>query len=1164
MFNQLTRKFMEIKFTNNFFFCKKKILQLIMRIFILLFCTTVFSFSSSDIFSQNAKIIIDKDKTVTVDEVFDILRSQTEYTFIYQEDLFRNAPKVHLKKGTIRANKLLKKSLSSGDFNFDFTKNNKIVLIEKPEIIVKEEQLQITGIVTTKVDGIPLPGVNVVIQGTVTGTQTDFDGKYSLTASAGDILNFSYIGMKSVQVTIGTSNIVNVQMEEDSEMLNEIVVTALGIKKEAKKLGYSIQTVSGDDITKVRSTNVANTLSGRVNGVQINQNGSGVGGSTSVTVRGITSLVPGQNSAMIVVDGVIIDGGSLGQGSFSGGLDYGNGLSDINPDDIQSINVLKGGNATALYGSRGSSGVIVITTKKGTAGKMNVDISTSATFDNVAVSPKLQNEYGQGRFDVPSQQLIYDITRPGSWGPALDGSSRERFDGVGTVPYSANPGDFKDFYRTGSTIINSIGLSGGSDKGTYRLSYSNLFNQPILDGSNYKRQSISLNTTANVTDKLKVQTKIAYVKNNAQNRPDITDGQANTVRALLLKSRNISNADLEANYLKEDGTPNNFGGSTFTMNPYYPAKTKINEDSKNRYTGLISATYDVTNNLAATARYSQDQSNYSASIIKPIGVFDNAPSGELVEITQQNTTSNYDFLLAFNKDVSEKISLSSTVGYSGFESKTKSTRVQANDLLDPSLISINNFTNKNASTLLSRFKSQSLFGSVQFGFNDYAFIEITGRNDWNSTLPKKNISFFYPSVGTSFLLHDIFNIESEKVNSLKLRASWAKTGNATQPYKTRSVYNVSSNPYNGISLFYLGNPDLPPGPAEEGAGPGSIIPNVDLVAELSSEYEFGLDASFFNNRLGFGITYYNKDTKNQILQISLPPTSGAEGKVVNAGLVNNKGIEISLNATPIKAEGFSWNTSFNYSKNENRIERLVEGLPTVILARQFSDNIQLVATEGNIYGDLRGTTFSRDDQGRIMYDSTGLPIVGELGDIGNASPDFLLGINNTFKYKNFELDFLIDVKSGGDVYSFSDLIAGTNGNDVRTLEGRDFYTGGNGILVPSDAVVDGTLDPTVASRGVDPLTLYQRLGQISENWISDASYVKLRQASLTYNFPSSLLDKLSIAKASISYIGRNLAILHKNTRNFDPEVGFNTGIQGIEIYDLPSTSSHGLKLSVSF
>lgn len=1014
----------------------------------------------------------------------------------------------------------------------------------------------ISGTVTSTEDGSPLFGVSVVVQGTTKGTQTDFDGKYSIDVANGAILEFSYLGFATKTIAVAGANTIDVQLSPSVESLNEVVVTALGIRKEAKKLGYSIQTIKGEDMSQVRNTDISSTISGRVTGVQINQNGSGVGGSSSITIRGISSLVAGQNQPLIVVDGVILDNGSLGQGGFSGGIDYGNALADINPDDVSSVNILKGGNATALYGYRGANGVVVITTKKGQSGKMTIDVSSSATIDNVTIAPKFQNQYGQGYYDAPTSSLVYDITRSGSWGPALDGSQRQRFDGVGTAAYAAQSGDFKDFYRTGSTLINSIGISGGADKYTYRLSYTNLLNSPVLDGSEYKRNTVSLNTQANVTDRLRLNAKISYVQNDADNRADITDGQANTVRALLLKPRNISNADL-SNYKKADGTPNNIGGGAFTMNPYYATNTHLNEDAKKRFTGLLSANYKITDNLDVTARYSQDQSNYNAKLYRPIGAFDIAPTGRMTVINQESVVSNYDLIMGYKKSLSEKIQLDATVGYSGVNNSTESTRIQANGHLDPNLFSINNYATKSASSQFFESKSQSLYGAVQFGINNNIFVEITGRNDWSSTLPKQNQSFFYPSIGTSFLLHDIFDLQSDAINMLKLRASWAKTGNATQPYQTMAVYTVSSEPYNDLSLFFLGG-------AEDGAAGGVVIPNADLVAELSTEYEIGLDAKFFNNRLGVDFSYYNKETSDQILQISLPPSLGAESKVINAGLVSNKGFELGLSGTPFKTKDWNWDIFVNYTKNENRIEELVEGLPSVILARQFNDVIQLVATEGELYGDLVGSSFARNEAGQLQYDEDGLPIVGENKVIGNVTPDFLMGISNSITYKNFNLGFLIDIKSGGDVFSFTDRALATQGTGQSTLEGRAYYSGGNGILVPNDVEVTAPLKPVVASRGADPAVYNGRLGQISENWVTDGSFVKLRQLSLSYNLPAVWLQKWGIQKATIGYIGRNLAILHKNTENFDPEVGFNTAIQGIEFFDLPATSSHGLKLSVSF
>ncbi|MBQ4822723.1 SusC/RagA family TonB-linked outer membrane protein [Aquimarina sp. MMG016] len=1026
---------------------------------------------------------------------------------------------------------------------------------------VKAQEKAISGTVTSKGQtSVPLPGVNVIVKGTSKGVQTDFDGRYEINASVGEVLEFSYVGLAPVAVTVGTLDIIDVSMEENLEQLEDVVVTAYGIKREAKKLGYSIQTVQGEDVSNVKTVNVTNALSGRATGVQINQNGTGVAGSSSIVIRGIASLSP-DNQPLIVIDGVIVDNGGLGQGGFDGGIDYGNALSDINAEDIASINILKGGNATALYGYRGANGVVLITTKNGNTGKVQVDFSTSITLDDILVAPKFQNEYGQGRFDTGANELVYDTSVGTSWGPRLDGSQRERFDGVGTAAYSADDNDFKDYYRLGYTIINSVAVAQGLEKANYRFSYSYLDNESILPGSGYDRHNFSLKAGLDISKRLKLTGKIDYIRSNAENRPDLTDGQANSVKNLAFRPRNISNALLRNNFINEDGAPNNWNGA-FIQNPYYAALTKLNTDKKDRYLGLLKLDYNITDELLASLRISQDQSNANALVFQPDGAFNVRPNGGMIDLTSTTTINNYDFLLNFDKnEIISNVSLGLTAGLSQATDFFKLTRATGENILVPGLFAIDNFSNKNVTTDIAETKSNSVFGSFSLGYKNYAFLEVTGRNDWSSTLPIDNASFFYPSVGASFVATDAFNTNSKILSYLKLRASYAKVGNATEPYRLRNTYNISSNTYNGQSFFFFGA-NIPS--AEEGAAPGIDLSNPDLEAELSTTYEFGIDARLFGNRMTLDATYYNNETENQILDLTLPPSYGAESRIINAGLVKNFGVEISLNAIPIESEKFSWNTSVNFSKNESEVVELAERVPTQVLARQFNDVVQLVASEGKPYGDLVGSTYERDEQGRIVYDTDGLPIVGDLGVIGNVTPDFLLGWQNTFKYKNLTLGVLLDSRFGGDIFSFSDISLATNGTDERTLQGREFFTGGQGILVPDNAVVDGTLPVEIQQRGVNPEAYWTRLGTISEAWVYDATFVKLREVSLTYNLNSSWLKGIGVKTLSLSYIGRNLAVLYKDTPNFDPENGFNTSFSGIEFFGFPSTTSHGFKMNVSF
>ena len=1016
---------------------------------------------------------------------------------------------------------------------------------------------EISGTVTSKTDNIPLPGVTVIIEGTTVGTETDFDGKYTLKANVGDVLVYSYLGMKSLKKTVANQTTINVALEDDADQLDEVVITAFGIKREAKKLGYLVQEVNSEDLTVAADPNMATALRGKIAGVEIRSGATGPGSSTNITIRGISSL-SGSNQPLIVIDGVVVSNTNIGQGDFAGGFDFGDGFSNLNPDDIERISVLKSGNATALYGYRGANGVILITTKSGKSGKVKVDVSSAASFDNVLVSPKFQNQYGQGRFDTATNTLEYNIIDGGSWGPRLDGTQRERFDGVGTAEYSANPGDFKDFYSTGTTFTNSVIVSQAKNGTDFKLSYGNLSNESIQKGATLNRHNFGLKAGIDVNEKIRVSGKIDYTRQKGENRPELTDGQSNTIKALSTKPRNISNSSLANNYLKADGTPNNWAGS-FTMNPYYATNTLLNEDETNRYIGLISLDIDLLEGLKLNARASQDLSFTNAFIYREKGAFDIAPNGKLDEFNTTSKTTSYDLLLNYNTELSDDFSLTAAFGLNQINSSFKSIVTVGETFVQDNFFSFNNFKSKNINPSLVRSKSNSVFGSATFGYKNYAFLEVTARNDWSSTLPIDDASFFYPSVGGSVVLSDAIPslVDNSFLSYLKLRAGYAKTGNATDPYNLQNTYLISSSEYNNQLFYFFGV-------NEEGAGAGASLRNPNLVAEISTNVEFGFDTRFFNDRLTFNATYYNIDTKNQILELSLPPSSGANQQVINAGLINNKGFELGLSADVIKSKDFNWTTNVNFSKNISKIEELAQGIEVQVRERQFNDVVQVGGKLGDPLWSLFGSTYERDTNGNIMYDSNGLPMVGGIDKIGSTNPDALANLRNTFTYKNFSLSVLLDAKFGGDVFSFSDMVRATSGTDEITLEGREYFTGGNGILVPDGAVIDGTLDPDVAARGVNPQEYWGRLGQISERWVQDASFVKLRELSISYNFPNTVLDKLNISRLSLSYFGRNLAILHKNTANFDPETGFNNSFSGVEYFGFPSTSSHGIKLNVSF
>jgi TonB-linked SusC/RagA family outer membrane protein len=964
--------------------------------------------------------------------------------------------------------------------------------------------------------------------------------------------------MKTKEVTVGASNTIDVVLEEDADVLDEIVVTALGVQKEAKKLGYVVQEVNQESLTRAGDPDISNALRGKLAGVEITQGATGPGSSSNITIRGITSL-SGNNQPLIVIDGAIVSNTNVTQGDFAGGIDTGNGLSNLNPDDIEKISVLKAGNATALYGYLGAQGAIIVTTKSGRTDKVKVSFSSSLSLDNVLVAPKLQNKYGQGRYNPTTEELEYNIIDGGSWGPALDGTQRERFDGVGTASYSANAGDFKDFYNTGVTKNNSIIVSQARDKFDYKLSYANLDNESIQAGTEFQRNNFGFKAGLDLNDKIRVSAKMDYINQKGTNRPELTDGQSNTIKALSLKPRNISNDLLSDNYLSADGTPNNWAGS-FIMNPYYTANTLLNEDQVDRYIGVVSLEADLFEGLKVVGKISQDASYTNALIYKKQGAFDIAGNGSLEEFNTKASLRSYDLLFNYNKDLSENFDLSSTFGLNRIESSFNSIKNTGETFVVENFFSFNNFVTKNISPRNLQSKSNSVFATATLGYKGYAYLELSARNDWSSTLPVDNASFFYPGVGASFVLSDaIPSITNNNFLSyLKLRGGYAQTGNATSAGNLQNTYSISSQPYNGQLFFFYGG-------GEDGAGAGPALNNPNIIAELSTNLEFGADARFFDDRLRLNATYYTVDTEDQILRLPLPVSSGAASQLINAGLIRNSGIELTLSADIIQNDKFTWTTDFNFSKNNSEIVELDPLVPVAIKERQFNDVVQVGAKPGESLWTLFGSTYDRDDNGNIKYDSDGLPMVGGIDKIGSTNPDALANLRNTFTYENFSLSLLLDAKFGGDVFSFSDLNRATAGTDVITLEGREYFTGGQGIPVPAGAVIDGgVLNPDVVARGVNPQQYWGRLGQISERWVQDASFVKLREVTLTYNFSSAVLDKLNISKLSLGYFGRNLAILHKNTDNFDPETGFNNSFSGVEYFGFPSTSTHGFKINVEF
>lgn len=1013
-------------------------------------------------------------------------------------------------------------------------------------------------------DGQPLPGVNILIKGSNVGTVTDFDGKFSLSVPGeSTILLFSYVGFETQSVTVGSQSTFDINLATDITALSEVVVTAFGLEKEKKALGYSATELSNKEFVRARETNFVNSLSGKVAGVQITPAASGLGSSSKVVIRGNNSI-GNNNQPLYVVDGIPIDNSSGLSGSDEwgngvsgaaggssplsiGGVDLGSGISDLNPDDIESVTVLKGPSASALYGARGANGVIMITTKKG-GGRNGVSVSysTNLTMEQAAVLPEFQNEYGTGNQGVLGP--TYDeILTQSSWGPRLDGSTQPTWTGDGdTAPYTAQPDNFKDFFRNGYSWTNSFAVTSNGENGSVRLSYTDLQSQGIVPGNELDRKSVTLRGSGTM-GKLTSDTKISYTNQNTQNRPTLSLWPDNPVLTLSQMGRNVRIEDLR-NYQKEDGSSNT-PLTGFFNNPYFVQKANHNEDTRNRVFGFTSLTYKFNDWLSIMGRAGTDFTSQKYVDIVPIGhtFRPNGTFGELQFITQE---TNLDFLLMFNKGLSEDINLSLNFGGNHRKNFSETIGFNGDTWIARNTFTVSNLANSTAVSNIGNQEVNSLYGFGQLSYQNMIFLDFTARNDWSSTLPSDNWSFFYPSVSTSVILSDLLDLNNGALSFLKVRGSWAQVGNDTSPYQLSPVYNFQGG------VTYNGQPVASNDPNRK---------NPLLKPEITTSSEFGVDARFFNGRITLDATYYQSSTKDQILLTSTPLTSGFATVLRNAGEIQNNGVELALGATVVSNSNFSWQTDITFTRNNSEVIELYDDVTRFLLTQGGGGGkVQVVADVGEAYGEIIGFTYRRDpDTGDIVYGSTGLPERSEeMVSFGNINPDFLAGIANTFTYKNFTLYTLIDIKSGGEVVSVRDAVMNVAGTSVASLEGRE-----GGFTVTGSTDNGTSLEPiTVNDVNVQDYHRAVWNNGILDDFVYNAGFVKMREMSLSYAVPSAILGDSPFSAMNVSLVGRNLFFFKKHTENFDPETSFSTanGSGGIETFALPSTRSYGFNLSVTF
>ena len=1054
----------------------------------------------------------------------------------------------------------------------------------------------VRGIVTTEEDGEPVIGASVIVKGTSLGTVTDVNGRFELSGlppSATRLL-ISYISLMAKEVAIAPQ--VSVTLKSDTHLLDEVVVTALGISREKKALGYTAQEVKQNALVQGKDNNLLNSLSGKIAGVRIT-NTQGDVGSSRIVIRGETSIA-GENQPLFIVDGIPVDNSQLN--ARSSGRDFKNAIADLNPEDIKTLTVLKGPNAAALYGARAAHGAIVITTKGGDKRQKGIGItlhsSTQVSF--VATLPEFQNLFGQGaggRFSyVDGKGAGVNDGVDESWGPRLDiGLLIPQFDSpldadgnrVATS-WVSHPNNVRDYFRIGISTNSGISVARGDDKYQFRVGYNYEKQVSIVPDAGTNKTNISLNTDYHLAKWIVVGATANYIVYTAPSLPGSATPSGSNVRSnspmlqFLWFGRQVDTNSLKADYTRN-------WNSSYYDNPFWSASYNTQSQERHRLIGDLHAEFRLTDGLNVRFRTSTDWYNdRRKSKVKWGSAGAGSPYGSYAEDAYTVKENNTEVLATYIKQLNKNWGIDALLGFNVRNKQYENNYQAAPRLAVADLYTLTNSRDPlTSSNDFYRLRQYGLYGSIQLDYRRWAFLNITGRNDWSSTLPVDNNSYFYPSVTASVLLSEAFGWRSKAVNYLKIRGGWSQVGADANPYQLATVF-TSETAFNGNPL----------------QSSSTIGMNPNLKPEKTSSIEAGFEAAFWDNRLCLDFTYYKTDSRNQILKLATTAASGYTSQVRNAGHIRNRGYEIQLGAVPIQtSKGFRWNLDLNYGANSSKVVKLDdEGLITSY--QLYSSGIQILASVGEAYGTLFGTSYVRDANGNVVVDANGLPKISTTNKtLGKFTPDWTGGISNTFSYRSLSLSFLIDASVGGSIFSNTNKTGKYTGVLANTLSGRDaehgglwYYTDamGNNVRLPespsysvsSDGLYyaqvngqstrvyqDGIMVEGVTESGskneevVSAEKYYHRIYSIAEANVYDASYVKLREVALSYRLPRLWTQKLHLQEASVTLTGRNLWTIYKSVPNIDPESALTTGnAQGVEAYSLPTTRSFGVNLSVKF
>lgn len=1006
--------------------------------------------------------------------------------------------------------------------------------------------------------GEPIPGVNILDKQTNTGTISDMDGKYSISVRENTVLSFSFIGFDKQDITVGNRSTLDVTLQDDVSDLAEVVVTSFGMEKSKKSLGFSVTQVGGDKFTESRAVNLGNALTGKIAGVNVSPPASGAAGSTRVVIRGGSSLT-GNDQPLYVVNGMPIETGNLGSAGMWGGNDSGDGLASINPDDIESISVLKGNAAAALYGARAANGVVLITTKSGKARKgIGISLNSNVTFDNAWDLTDFQREYGPGRDGViPGTANEAKEIGIGHWGGRYTGANSTQFDGA-SRPYSHTGEGLNDFYRTGVTVNNSVALSGGNENATYRFAYSDLNNEDIMPNAGFKRKVLNVNINSKLGERLTLDFSGQYSNQLGTNRPRLSDSPGNANFSVITRPGNLPFSAIRGSGDKqgarEDLTELGYTDNVFMTNPYWAAHQFFRQDKTDRVLGKFSLRYQITDWLYVMGRAGTDFQARTDDTSEPYGTA-YKPRGDYRVIKRTLREDNLDLFIGAQKEIGD-FSIDAMVGANRMRRTSESLSGGGNDLVVPFFHSVRNVAAPQVGYGFSEWGINSFFGSANFGYKNFLFLNMTARQDQFSTLAPENSKLFYPSVGTSFVLSDVIDMPSF-ITFTKFRASWGQTGGgAPNPYALNLTYGLVGAGHLGGSLGRINN--------------GSI-PNMGLEPYLSTEYEFGFDFRFFNNKVGLDVAYYDRNTTNDILATGISATSGFGSTIINIGELRNRGLELLLNVDLIKTKDFSWDFSLNYANNQSMVLSLgnnAAGAPIEFInldeSRLRRERIRHIV--GEPLGMIAGFKHEMIN-GQKVYDADGLPVwTNGLETIAEGRHPVSAGMANNFSYKNFRLMVLFDMRYGGSMVSGTNASAYSNGLHKETLVGRE-----NGLTVSG---VDRNGEPGTWNLPATPgdpnnywvNNYYSRYSMITENIVYDASFIQLRELSIGYSLPKRLLAKTPFESGAISVVGRNLALIWSNVPNIHPESGYTVSgnAQGLEYFAMPITRSYGFNINLNF